>query len=82
MILSSIVLLSVFLERKLPIKIPSIIFIIIIGIIVAFPAMPTSHFVLYYVSQIEILSIGTVFIGYVGIGLIEMKLSLKKTDCA
>ncbi|MDO5824731.1 MAG: hypothetical protein Q4Q16_09150, partial [Methanobrevibacter sp.] len=57
------------------------VYIIIIGIIVAFPAMPTSHFVLYYVSQIEILSIGTVFIGYVGIGLIGMKLSLKKTDC-
>lgn len=78
MILSSIVLLSVFLERKLPIKIPSIIFIIIIGIIVAFPAMPTSHFVLYYVSQIEILSIGTVFIGYVGIGLIGNETEFKE----
>lgn len=67
-----------FLERKLPIKIPSIIFIIIIGIIVAFPAMPTSHFVLYYVSQIEILSIGTVFIGYVGIGLIGNETEFKE----
>ena len=77
-ILSSIVLLSVFLERKLPIKIPSIIFIIIISIIVAFPAMPSSHFVLYYVSQMEILSIGTVFIGYVGIGLIGNETEFKE----
>ena len=77
-ILSFIALLGVLMERKLPFNIPSIIYIAAIGIIVAFPAMPTSHFVLYYVSQIEILSIGTVFIGYVGIGLIGNETEFKE----
>ena len=70
-ILSFIALLGVLLERKLPFNISSIIYIAIIGIIIAFPAMPTSHFVSYYVSQIELLSIGTVFIAYIGIGMIR-----------
>ena len=39
------------------------------GIILAFPGMPTSEFVSYYVSKIELLSIVTVFLAYVGIGM-------------
>ena len=35
----------------------------------AFPGMPTSNFVLHYVSQVELLSIVTVFLAYVGIGM-------------
>ena len=70
-ILSFIVLLGVLLERKLPFNISSIIYIAIMGIIIAFPAMPTSHFVSYYVSQIELLSISTVFIAYIGISMIR-----------
>ena len=31
--------------------------------------MPTSEFVLYYVSKVELLSIVTVFLAYVGIGM-------------
>lgn len=77
-ILSFIALLGVLLERKLPFNIPSIIYIAIIGIIIAFPAMPTSHFVSYYVSQIELLSIGTVFIAYIGIGMIKNENESKK----
>lgn len=70
-ILSFIAILGVLLERKLPFNISSIIYIAIIGIIIAFPAMPTSHFVSYYVSQIELLSVATVFIAYLGIGMIK-----------
>ena len=70
-ILSFIALLGVLLELKLPFNISSIIYIAIIGIIIAFPGMPTSHFVYYYVSQIELLSIATVFIAYIGIGMIR-----------
>ena len=39
------------------------------GIILAFPGMPTSQTVLYYVSHVELLSIVTVFLAYVGIGM-------------
>ena len=68
-ILSVITLIGVWLERELPFNISSILYISVIGILIAFPGMPTSKFVLYYVSQIELLSIVTVFLSYVGIGM-------------
>ena len=69
MILSLITLAGVWMERYLPLNISSILYISILGIILAFPGMPTSKFVLYYVSQVELLSIVTVFLAYVGIGM-------------
>lgn len=68
-ILSLITLAGVWMERYLPLNISSILYISIMGIILAFPGMPTSEFVLYYVSQVELLSIVTVFLAYVGIGM-------------
>lgn len=68
-ILSLITLAGVWLERYLPFNVSSILYISIIGIILAFPGMPTSKFVLHYVSQIELLAIVTVFLAYVGIGM-------------
>ena len=68
-ILSLITLAGVWMERELPFNVSSILYISIIGIIVAFPGMPTSEFVLKYVSQVELLSIVTVFLAYVGIGM-------------
>lgn len=68
-ILSLLTLAGVWMERYLPFNISSIIYISVMGIILAFPGMPTSDFVTYYVSQIELLSIVTVFLAYVGIGM-------------
>ena len=68
-ILSVITLVGVWMERYIPLNISSILYISIMGIIVAFPGMPTSDFVLYYVSKVELLSIVTVFLAYVGIGM-------------
>ena len=68
-ILSVITLIGVWLEREVPFDVSSILYISIIGILVAFPGMPTSEFVLYYVSKVELLSIVTVFLAYVGIGM-------------
>ena len=68
-ILSLITLAGVWMERYLPFNISSILYISVIGIILAFPDMPTSEFVLKYVSQVELLSIVTVFLAYVGIGM-------------
>ena len=51
-ILSLITLLGVWMERKLPLNISSIIYISVMGIILAFPTMPTSEFVSYYVSKV------------------------------
>ena len=68
-ILSLITLVGVWMERYLPLNISSIIYISVIGIVVALPGMPTSNFVLHYVSQVELLSVVTVFLAYVGIGM-------------
>ena len=68
-ILSIITLAGVWMERYLPLNISSIRYISVIGIILAFPGMPTSNCVLHYVSQVELLSIVTVFLAYVGIGM-------------
>jgi len=68
-ILSLLTLAGVWMERYLPFNISSIIYISVMGIILAFPGMPTSEFVSYYVSKIELLSIVTVFLAYVGIGM-------------
>ena len=68
-ILSLVTLVGVWMERYLPFDVSSILYISIIGIIIAFPGMPTSDFVLYYVSKVELLSIVTVFLAYVGIGM-------------
>ena len=57
------------MERYLPLNISSIVYISIMGIAIAFPGMPTSDFVLHYVSQVELLSVVTVFLAYVGIGM-------------
>lgn len=68
-ILSVITLAGVWLERELPFNISSILYISVLGILIALPGMPTSDFVLYYVSKVELLSIVTVFLAYVGIGM-------------
>ena len=68
-ILSLITLAGVWMERYLPFNISSIIYISVMGIVLAFPGMPTSDILLYYVSKVELLSIVTVFLAYVGIGM-------------
>lgn len=68
-ILSVITLVGVWMERYLPLNVSSILYISVMGIILAFPGMPTSDFVLHYVSKVELLSIVTVFLAYVGIGM-------------
>ena len=68
-ILSLITLVGVWMERELPLNVSSIICISVIGIVLAFPSMPTSDIIIHYVSQVELLSIVTVFLAYVGIGM-------------
>ena len=57
------------MEKYFPFNIPSIVYVVIIGITLALPLMPISDIVIYYVSEIEIISIVTVFLAYVGIGM-------------
>lgn len=68
-ILSVITLVGLLFERYIPLNISSIVYISLIGLIVSLPIMPTSDFVVYYVSHIELLAIVTVFLAYVGVGM-------------
>ena len=55
--------------RIFPVSIPSIIYISLIGLILAIPGMPTSEFVTHYASQVELTTICTAFLAYVGIAI-------------
>ncbi len=68
-ILSVITLVGLLCERYIPLNISSIVYISLIGLIVSIPGMPTSDFVVYYVSHVELLAIVTVFLAYVGVGM-------------
>ena len=68
-ILCAMTLAGMILERMIPHNISSIIYISIIGLVLSLPGMPTSEFIVYYVSQIDLTVICTVFLAYVGIAV-------------
>ncbi len=68
-IISVITIAGMSLERIVPWNIQSIIFISLIGIIVAIPGVPTSSFISHYVSQVNLATICTAFLAYVGIAI-------------
>lgn len=78
--LSLMALAGVWMEKNLPFKIPSVAYIVIIGFILAFPLVPTSDIVIYYVSEVEIISIITVLLAYVGIGMGNSWSEIKALD--
>ena len=69
LIVSLITLLGMSLERIIPFNIQSIIYISLIGIFVAIPGVPTADFVSHYVSQINLITISTTLLAYVGIAI-------------
>lgn len=68
-ILSLITIVGFILERYIPYNISSIVYISLIGLILSVPGSPSSEFIIHYVSKIELVSICTVFLGYVGIAI-------------
>ncbi|WP_407431694.1 DUF3100 domain-containing protein [Methanobrevibacter sp.] len=68
-IISLVAFIGICLERIFPVHIPSIIYISLIGLFIAIPGVPTSDFINYYVSQIEVTTITTAFLAYVGISI-------------
>ena len=69
MIISIVTIAGMALERVIPVHIPSIVFISIIGLLIAIPGMLTSDLVAHYVSNVELTTICTAFLGYVGISI-------------
>ena len=69
LLISLITIAGMSLERIIPWNIQSIIYISLIGIIVAIPGVPTANFLVHYVSQIDLTTICTAFLAYVGIAI-------------
>lgn len=69
LILSVITILALILEKNIKFNIPSIVYVSIIGIILSIPLMPSSGILSFYVSNINVSTICTVFLAYVGIGI-------------
>ena len=69
LLISLITIIGMSLERIIPWNIQSIIYISLIGIIVAIPGVPTADFIVHYVSQVELTTICTAFLAYVGIAI-------------
>ncbi|MEE3325696.1 MAG: LysO family transporter [Methanosphaera sp.] len=67
--ISLITIVGMALERVIPWNIQAIIYISLIGIFVAIPGVPTADFIVHYVSQIELTTICTAFLAYVGIAI-------------
>lgn len=69
LILSIITFVGLFLERTIKLDISNIIYISLIGLVLALPFMPTSDFIVNFVDKVDLISICTVFLAYVGIGI-------------
>ena len=69
LLISLITIVGMALERLIPWNIQAIIYISLIGIFVAIPGVPTADFLVHYVSQIDLTTICTAFLAYVGIAI-------------
>ena len=68
-ILCAITLLGLIIEHHISYNIPAIIYICIIGLIVALPWSPISSTIIYYTSKVNIVSLTTILLAYAGIAM-------------
>ena len=76
--LSLIGIISMVLEQKIPVKVSSLLYASLIALLLALPISPVSDVIAYYVSQINLSSICTVLLGYIGIAIGKDWYKLKK----
>ena len=69
LILSLISLMGMIIEKYIPLNIPSILYISIIGLLIAMPWSPISEQVIYYTSKIDLISLTTILLAYAGIAM-------------
>ncbi|NLJ61469.1 MAG: hypothetical protein GX338_11045 [Firmicutes bacterium] len=69
MILSLMTLLGLILHRVIPIDLPAIVYISIIGVLVALPSSPISNTIVKYTNKVSLLPICTVILAYSGIAI-------------
>jgi hypothetical protein len=78
-ILCFISLVGLIIEKLLPFEsIPAIIYISILGLIVALPWSPFSETVIYFTSKVDLISLTTILLAYAGIAMGKDLNSFKK----
>ena len=69
LMLCGISLAGIIIERYVPWDIPSILYISILGLLLALPISPVSGTLIYYTSRVELISLTTVLLAYAGISM-------------
>ena len=69
LVISGIAFIGLCIGEIIPFNIPSIILICLMGVFFAIPGVPTADFVSHYASQVDLTTICTVFLAYVGIAM-------------
>lgn len=69
LILCLLSLVGLILEKALPYDIQSILYISILGLIIAMPWSPISQQVIYYTGKIDLISLTTILLAYAGIAM-------------
>ena len=69
LILCLISLAGLILEQHIPYDIPSILYISILGLILALPISPLSATIIYYTTKVELVSLTTILLAYAGIAM-------------
>lgn len=69
LILCAITLIGMIIEKYVPYNIPAIIYISIIGLLVAVPWCPISGPIIYYTSRVDLVSLTTILLAYAGVAM-------------
>lgn len=70
-IISVITIVGMIISAIIPYKVPSIVYISLIGILLVIPGVPTADLISYYVSSVDLTVICIVFMAYVGVAIGE-----------
>ncbi|SEQ63351.1 hypothetical protein [Piscibacillus halophilus] len=68
-VLIGIALLGLVIQKMLPINLPTVAYVAIIGILISMPWMPGSERIVEWTSQIELLATTTPILAYAGISI-------------
>jgi hypothetical protein len=69
LILCAITLIGMIIEKYVPYNIPAIIYISIIGLLLAVPWCPISGSIIYYTSKVDLVSLTTILLAYAGVAM-------------
>ena len=69
LILLGIAFVGITLSKVVPLPIPSVVYITVLGVLLAMPYSPTSEFVIKHVDKLQMLSLSAPVLAYAGISM-------------